>query len=232
MHKQLVVGLWLATGLLFASAAHADLVRSFEKPEGLHEITASDHYKFVWLRIPKSGSRSLAALLRTHMGSALNHDPEATHWSEYDAERYADYFKVIFVRNPWDRIVSAYFNKAIENRGPYLAQCREMSFDEFVDWLSEQDLSQTDVHVQRQLQYLPEGVEPDFVGRLEEFAQDATALLAHFGFEVGDIPHRNSSKHAHYSHYYTERTKEIVRRLYEEDIAAFGYEFEYKDASQ
>jgi len=230
MKKRILLLLCVATTLATGPLS-ARLVHSVDRPHGMYELTASDHYQFLWVRLAKNGSRSTVAILKEHMGDHLDHDPKGNKWSKYDDEKFGDYFKAVFVRNPWDRVVSAYFNKVVDRKGPYLKECIGMSFDEFIDWLDQQDLAHADIHVQPQVNSLPNGIELDFIGRMESYSEDIETLLGHFGIDPGQIPHRNSSRHTHYSHYYTEQTKEIVRRLYAEDIAAFGYEFEYEEES-
>jgi hypothetical protein len=38
----------------------------------------------------------------------------------------------------------------------------------------------------------------------------------------------NTSKHVHYSKYYTDETKEAVGKFFAKDLKAFGYKFEDK----
>jgi hypothetical protein len=70
----------------------------------------------------------------------------------------------------------------------------------------------------------------DFIGRAERFTEDAERLFSLLDLEIPEIPTVNASDHTHYSHYYTPETAAIVRRRFEPDIEAFGYEFSSADA--
>ena len=67
----------------------------------------------------------------------------------------------------------------------------------------------------------------DYVGRFESLQEDINTACTQAGIESVALPHRLKSTRAkHYSRYYTNKTREIVRRRYGDDIEAFGYSFE------
>jgi hypothetical protein len=70
--------------------------------------------------------------------------------------------------------------------------------------------------------------EVDFIGRLENFAEDLKLVTDTLGFKLEEIPKKNATKRPHYSHYYNEKTKQIIADKYKKDIKAFDYEFEYE----
>lgn len=198
-------------------------------PVPLHyfELTANNQDKVLWFRIPKNCSRTLVVLLQEAFGARMSLDPHGVAWTTYDEKEFDDYFSFIFVRNPWDRLLSCYLNTVVGPRARYTSfdECSEMSFEEFVVWLEGKDWAKLDHHVHPQVRSIPPGVEPDFIGRVENFDEDVNRLLKRFGMEASHCPRINASKHGHYREYYNERTKEIVARLYKEDIERFGYEF-------
>ncbi|MGB3364737.1 MAG: sulfotransferase family 2 domain-containing protein, partial [Thermodesulfobacteriota bacterium] len=63
------------------------------------------------------------------------------------------------------------------------------------------------------------------VGRFENIAADSKKVFERLGFKNASLPHKNSSKHRNYRTYYTDETREEVRRRYSKDIEFFGYEF-------
>lgn len=191
----------------------------------LCRLTGSDQHRILWFRIAKNGTRSIAALLREEIGKDLNLDPTAGHSTRYCKRKYRDYYKFTFVRNPWARAVSCYFNKVIV-KNKMFKECQKMSFEEWIDWLACQDLRRVNLHCRPQSYFFPPNVKFDFIGRLENFEEDLCELMSHLGITIDCVPHNNKSDHEHYSHYYNDRTREMVRKIYAEDIARFGYEFE------
>ncbi|WP_235736948.1 sulfotransferase family 2 domain-containing protein [Nocardioides alcanivorans] len=66
----------------------------------------------------------------------------------------------------------------------------------------------------------------DFVGRTENFHEDANQVRQRLGLEpLQVVPRRNKSTHGPYQDYYNELTRQKVAEVYAEDIDAFGYEF-------
>ncbi len=66
----------------------------------------------------------------------------------------------------------------------------------------------------------------DYVGRFENFVPDLTTALEKIGVSAGAIPHKNPSKHKHYSAYYSPQMRDLVAEKYARDLAAFDYRFE------
>lgn len=110
-------------------------------PDIKSEKLISDNYKFIYIAVPKSATRSMMNVFywepRYNFFCSL-HNGET---SEIVAKRnYSKYFKFGFVRNPWSRVVSCFLDKIkkanqdkkkyILNRYPELNL--KMSFEEFV----------------------------------------------------------------------------------------------------
>lgn len=152
------------------------------------------------------------------------------------------------IRNPWDRLVSAW---SFARRGFSLVEPagaaspvqaaririrREEqykipefeSFERFVrEWLALRDVHRLDGVFRPQVDYVcdPEGVVPlDFLGRFEQLDQVAMWLTETTGRSF-DLPRLNASERQAYRSHYTPELARLVGEIYAKDIAAFGYEF-------
>jgi len=195
--------------------------------------TVNDEYQFVWFRVHKVGTSTINQIFKRNN---LSFSVFIRHPAEFNLQDYKGYFKFGFVRNPWDRVVSCYINRIVgKNTSKHsdLKECFDKDFDYFVDFIDRQDLTKANRHIRIQTSLIPLN-EVDFIGRLETFSQDLQYVFSVIGLHDKEIeknkgiPKANASKHKHYSHYYAERTKEIIARKYKDDIEAFGYQFEYE----
>lgn len=82
-------------------------------------------------------------------------------------------------------------------------------------------------HIKLQIRLIPVK-QCHFIGKLDSFAEDLKYVCDIIGIEVGELKNKHQTNHAHYSTYYTPRTKQIIADLYKEDIETFGFTFETK----
>lgn len=190
----------------------------------------ADEHRCVFIHVPKAAGTSIALTL---FNSPSRHVP----WTEYyraNPGKFRRYFKFSFVRNPWNRLVSTYFFLA--RGGMDAADARWASqvlpaysgFGDFVRrWVDEQNV-QTWVHFVPQHQFVCDAsgaVMVDFLGRMESIETDFARVAAKLGC-TAELKKVNTGNQEHYSHYYDDETREIVRRVYRRDIELFGYDYE------
>lgn len=201
---------------------YAIIPHSLTKPLVRYNITASHTHKFIWFRVAKVGTRTILSILQNNVPISIN-----DYSVPYSSKEYEGFFKFAFVRNPWSRIVSCYYNKVLTKCYPAFEECYDKDFNFFVDFINRCDVCNGDSHIKLQTKLFPIN-ELDFLGHLENFSEDLKYVLEKLNISNIPIGHKNSSKHVHYSHYYTERTKTIIEKKYNADIKAFGYQFEYE----
>jgi hypothetical protein len=159
-----------------------------------------------------------------------------------------DYFSAAFVRNPFDRLVSAflYSKKRKEFEGSELnvnkdAEKHEDFNDFCVHYLNQEDLfhpvTRYNIHYLPQYRFLCKPLDiarntgevfVSFVGRFEKLKEDFNFIYRHldpYG-EVPELRHsRNLKRKRHYSEYYSTEAKKIVEKVYEKDLDIFKYTF-------
>jgi hypothetical protein len=135
-------------------------------------------------------------------------------------------FAFTLVRNPWDRAVSYYHwlqDQRFEHPATNLA--RQLPFEAFVT----HPQTQAAFRAWPAARYMrrADGVEQcQAYIRIEAFAQDATPLLSHLGFDL-TLPRVNESRREKdYRGYYSDAAAESVAESCAEDIARFGYGFD------
>jgi Sulfotransferase family len=132
-------------------------------------------------------------------------------------------WKFAFVRNPWDRAISAYF---------YSRKCSQIPKDVlFKDYLRLEFSEMPEfvfVHSQPIADIIcgPGGYRYlDFIGRFEHLQRDFDHVCGVLGLEATTLLHRHRTRHRPYMEYYDREGISLVRRKYRRDIEWFGYDF-------
>lgn len=154
----------------------------------------------------------------------------------HDLINIENYYKFAFIRNPWDRLVSKFNYDLQQNKLSIKPFQNNGNFEYFVKKLSEDfefilQMKPTQFitcHFLPQTNFVfSKNIKLDFLGRFENFDQDIKKLAEKFNIKK-EIKHENKSKHKSYDFYYTNKTKDIVEKLYKEDVKNFGYTFDKK----
>jgi hypothetical protein len=161
-------------------------------------------------------------------------------------DEYRDYFKFAFVRNPWDRLVSLYWDKFAKNGpGVRLPEHVEvvlypgMPFAEFVEAVYAIPDRDANIHFKSQYRTIcgpgrDKPVMADFIGRFENLAADFAVVAKGIGSaQELQLPHiiphklRSESRKSRppYADFYNDRLRKLVYKRYQEDIEIFGYSY-------
>ena len=216
-----------------------------EKPELWHFETAG----FGYIQIPKVATRSIQLCLANYyveqekMSKSLEWRKKAIRVIEDKTAFHATQKKIFkiskntfifaFVRNPYERLYSAYKNKVLQplesgakniliNHGVTLG----VSFEEFVDIVCNIPDKSIDRHLRSQSWFLTfEGnLIPSYIGRLESFDEDWKVLSNRFGLPAP--MHKNSTKKSKNSlvlEGFSSELQEKVYKRYEQDFLMFNY---------
>jgi hypothetical protein len=186
-------------------------------------VILSKKHRFIYLANSKTGTTSV----ESHFGkyNECKHTKHAT--LDVLNFNYSDYFIFCFVRNPWDRILSAYMQTQKPNnlKNPYRKHIYELSrnhsfsnFLKIVDNRFWKDYDQSKY-------YLNNGNLINFVGRFENLSSDLRKACDKLNIEYKKFPHNNKSQHKHYTEHYNDETIQIVAEKSARDIEYFGYKY-------
>lgn len=162
---------------------------------------------------------------------------------------YGNAFKFTFVRNPWDRIVSLYrsylndstllSNLAGRRRAKgtshrfesrYTLDSSAEGFRDFIDYLSTINIVKIGLynrkewsHFNSQLAWIPNDI--DFVGKFENLENDFNFVCDQIGHPLIELPHKNKTEGVPYRELYDKDSRNIIHKMYKDEIERFGYEF-------
>ena len=181
-----------------------------------------DKRKCVFIHIPKCAGNSMVDAFGVHVHS---HQPANYYWRE---KKILNYYLFTFVRNPWDRFLSAYLflKDGGINDVDKLAQKNLIKGRDFEEFLLDTPVHEIlqQVHFKRLTHFLNRKV--DFVGKYENLDADFKQLLINIKADDIELPHLNATRNKkHYTEYYNDKTIKAIKRLYFRDIKLFNYEF-------
>jgi len=147
---------------------------------------------------------------------------------------FETYFKFTFIRNPWDRLVSAYeFLRIGVSPDEYDWAMSEKlqslgDFRSFVYWVRDTNAGEG-MHLLPQHHYVRtrDGeMGMDFIGHFETLDRDFTEVADRLGIAAA-LPHLNAApSRRSYRQYFDSETADIVGEVYRRDIELFGYDFD------
>ena len=146
----------------------------------------------------------------------------------YYLKKYPGAKIMFFVRNPWDRAISHYFyhNKHGKKNNKDFA-----TFEDFIETkynVSEKQFQGVCKMVSKERIDVPLS-EHFFVGKFENINNDFKDFCRLINIDC-ELPWLNRSRkdidRIHYSKYYTTKTKNLIHRIYKDDIETFNYIFQ------
>lgn len=214
------------------------------KPQLGLSVRSAEALGCLFIHIPKTGGTSIG---RTLFGDFEgNHMPIATYQMIYDRATFDRLFKFAVVRNPYDRLLSAYrfFRNGADrvshsgmvdgSRSPELqaATAAHDGFEDFVlHWLTPAQARQHEhFRPQHRFACAPNGVlRLDYVGRFETLDESFADIAARLGVDAALIHDRRSRRvsdeEISYVDRYTPAMRSVVERIYDRDLRLFGYSF-------
>lgn len=225
-------------------------------------MVLSHKYKFMFFCNGKTGTTSIENVLRPYQEGELydisspglfykKHVPPTFLKACLPRNIWTTYFKFVFVRNPWDWVVSNWkynyellpsqrraehslFRKIRNYFGGYGWAYKQESRDK----LTVDDIKRLHKYLEpvRGVPYAasicqspyvfdPDGKQlVDFVGRFENIEKDFSYICQRIGLNLR-LPTLNATSRRPYQDYYDTEARDLVSKLWAQDIANFGYSF-------
>ena len=212
-------------------------------------VSYSEKIGFVWYRVAKTGTRSLHQVLSENVEDYVYVvSAKATRRQKEVVASLirSGAFSFSCVRNPWERLVSAWYDKfkRVREGENYirrrLRRCDkldsntpaqtiiEADFSFFVAKLEGSELFKRDPHFKPQSRLLP-AHELTYLARFEHYERDFVEILKRLNLPYSSrLPHRNSTwaRDQRFQSYFSPKERATVAKLYAADIDQFGYSFE------
>ncbi|MCM3443750.1 sulfotransferase family 2 domain-containing protein [Metabacillus halosaccharovorans] len=169
--------------------------------------------KVIFIHIPKVAGNGLLKSLGIET-------PGHIHLYSYELrnpETFEEFFKIGFVRNPWDRIVSAFFylkNGGSGNKYDLRMQEKLQKFDDFGSFILEvveninfKNWLMKQYHFKPQFSWMMNSIgeiEMDYIGRFENLDEGFDILKNRLNKPESRLEKINSSKHKPFWEYYNE----------------------------
>jgi len=175
-----------------------------------------------WIRIPKVASSAMYDFFEKHN---VFHKPMTGISIEEFLALPRPGFVFAFVRNPFDRLVSAYYNRACRGLSSkeFNAAAAAGDFDGYIRSVCNTEDKHLEQHMRPQTLFL-EGFEPDFVGRYETFQKDWKTVCQNIGFTPKSLPKKNvTNNRPPDKQLWTKELMGLVQERFKADFKRFGY---------
>jgi hypothetical protein len=196
----------------------------------------SEPHRLIFLHVPKAAGTSIKRVLDLPGGG----HPTWQYFAKHFPEQWRSYRKFTVVRNPWDRVVSAFAYAQMpeshwhgEGKAahPDAETLKGKSFADCVQLLCTERAALK--HESWHPQYLwmvgtQDGKlisKADEILRCEQLESDFTQLCERWQLDCGPLPQINRSERGSYRDYYDAQTQAQVAEHYKVDIGLFDYTF-------
>lgn len=200
-------------------------------PKGDFSLKPFDDNHCIFIHITKTAGTSVASSL---FGYLPYHYTAIDYRVIFGRKTFQQYFKFAFVRNPWDRVYSAY---RYLKSGGWNADDKTWaennlkqyeSFNSFVKhWLSTDNINKHR-HFWPQSNFICDRHNRlliDYLAYFESINADYDVISEKLGIGM-KIGHHNANPGNNYRDAYDDESRKIVADIYANDIALFGYNFD------
>jgi len=209
---------------------------------------------FLFIHVPKTAGNSIQNILKKYSDDKIvtftkyqdgierfevlnskfkttKHSPLSHYKSAMDSNIYRSLYKFAVIRNPWDRMISHYFS-------PGEGMEKKWKRAEFLELVNTVPAIPQYIRVPSMMEklvtYFGMGkikyskkldADIDFLMKFEQLNRDFKLVCKHLDIPYSPLPKRNQSRREHYTNYYDDELREIVRTKFKEEIEFGNYSF-------
>ena len=209
--------------------------------------------KFIFLSNPKSGSETIRGILNKISKVKIDHHQEIPGFESFCSANlrhtaltphlpatvvrdffdfkgwdWNSYFKFTSIRNPWDKLVSAYHYGKPDKANRYYWENNynpSGGISDFKNWLVEKGIRFYPI-TYFAYDFDQKNCLIDEIIRMEDFDIVLPELLKKIGVSIYTVPKTNVTKHKPYSSFYDNETIDLVAKKFNIDIEIGNYTFE------
>jgi len=190
---------------------------------------------YMFVHIPKTGGISLINKLKGQ-SKVLGHNARSSSYKylkDFDEKDRDNNVIFTIVRNPYDRLVSAFFylnkggiNKFDEmDRQKYIAKYKG-NFKKFVMNSFKDKNIINQIHFKPQYKWVCDDNNKslvDYILKFEDLQNDIYSLENNTQLKIGKLQHLNKTNHKHSLEYYDKEIKDVIYKFYKKDFKIFKY---------
>ena len=198
--------------------------------KGDFSLKPYDANKCIFVHITKTAGTSVAKSL---FGFLPYHYTAIDYRVIFGRENFNNYFKFAFVRNPWDRLYSAYRylkSGGWDDKDKLWSETNLGQFSDFntfvKQWVSTENIKKH-LHFRPQCYFVCDKkgrLLIDYLAYFETINDDFEIICNRLGLHT-ELGRHNANPGNNYRDIYDEESKEIVASVYSMDIRLFGYDF-------
>lgn len=198
-------------------------------------------HNFIFIEVHKTGSSTIQSILENVLDvkNRIKHVP-LDYYSNKFPTKFNNYFKFMFVRNPWSRVISLYKREIKENdySGGLESFINRIKFATSfcqVTGQAQMGLPRNKLEKLNQIDYGrindSDKIHMDFIGKTENLENDLRFIFKKINLDWSENiwgKYKNSNRGSykkHYTEYYNNKTNKMIGEKFAKDIEYFGYQF-------